>query len=408
MIRTIVILGAGQAGLQTAASLRSGGYDGRLTLVGEEPHAPYQRPPLSKAFLAGKAQADRLALKAPDFYAQAGIDLVTGVAAHAIDPAARRVSLRDGSVLAYDRLVLATGARPRRLPVPGGDAAGVLVLRDLADAAELRERLGMSQRIVVIGGGFIGLECAASLTRLGHAVSVVEAQDRLMARAVSPILSAAFAALHRAEGVDLRLGASVARVTVTDGRATGVDLADGTHLPADLVLVGIGVAPNDTIANSAGLATRDGIVVDASLTTADPAILAIGDAARFPSRLTGGLTRIESVQNAIDHGKAAAETLLGRPAPYDATPWFWSDQYEAKLQIAGLDTGADRFVTRGDPESGRFSVFAYRAGRLVAVDSLNRPADHMIARRLLAAGLSPEPTMAADPDADLKALLPAA
>lgn len=406
MIANIVIIGAGQAGLQTAVSLRAAGYEGHLTLVGDEPHAPYQRPPLSKAYLAGKTDASRLALKGEAFYADARIELVTGIPATRIDRAARRVHLADGRTLAYDRLVLSTGARPRGLSVTGAELDGVIMLRNLADAAALRARLHTPLHAVIVGGGFIGLECAASLVRLGHAVCVLEAQPRLMARAISQPMSDAFAALHRQEGIDLRLGTGIALITGAQGRVSGVEINTGEIVAADVVIVGIGVVANVELAEHAGLAIANGIVVDSHLTTSDPAILAIGDCAAFPSLHAGGMARIESVQNAIDQGKAAAETILGRPLPYKATPWFWSDQYESKLQIAGLGHAADVHVLRGAPASGRFSVFAYRGDRLVAVDSLNRPADHMVARRLLDAALSPDPALMADETQDLKALLP--
>jgi 3-phenylpropionate/trans-cinnamate dioxygenase ferredoxin reductase component len=406
MIKSIVIIGAGQAGLQTAASLRAGGYDGALTLVGDEPHAPYQRPPLSKAFLAGKSNADRLMLKGEAFYADARIELISGVAASRIERDTRHVQLQDGRQLAYDRLVLATGARPFALPVPGADLEGVVMLHGLDDAAKIRARLTKPLRVVIIGGGFIGLECAASLARLGHNVSVIEAQSRLMARAVSKPISDAFSALHRSEGVELKLSSETTRIAGKNGHVTGVETKAGQHLPADLVLVGIGVVPNVELAQQAGLSIANGIVVDAHLATSDSHILAVGDCASFPSLHAGGMARIESVQNAIDHGKAAAQTILGQPSPYRATPWFWSDQYESKLQIAGLGQAADQHVTRGEPASGRFSVFAYARSKLVAAESVNRPADHMIARRLLDSGLSPEPSRVADESQDLKSLLP--
>jgi 3-phenylpropionate/trans-cinnamate dioxygenase ferredoxin reductase component len=405
MIERIVIIGAGQAGVQAAVSLRARGYDGAMTLVGDEQHAPYQRPPLSKAFLTGKTDAGRLMLKGEAFYADAKIELIRGIAATRLDRDTQHVILHDGRRLAYDRVVLAMGARPFALPLPGADLDGVVMLRGLDDATQIRARLTKPLRAVIIGGGFIGLECAASLVRLGHDVSVIEAQSRLMARAVSKPISDAFASLHRAEGVELKLGAEVARIIGKNGNVTGVESKAGETLPADLVIIGVGVVPNCELAEQAGLAVANGIIVDAHLATADPHVLAIGDCAAFPSLHTGTMIRIESVQNAIDQGKAVAATILGQPSPYRSTPWFWSDQYESKLQIAGLGQAADQHVMRGDPASGRFSIFAYAKGHLVAVESVNRPADHMLARRLLDAGLSPEPSQVSDEAQDLKALL---
>lgn len=398
----ILILGAGQAGAQAAASLRAEGFDGPITLIGDEPHAPYQRPPLSKAYLAGKMTADRLALRGEAFWADNRIELITGERAIAIDRTSRTVAFASGRALPYGRLVLATGARPRPLPVPGADLEGVLMLRSIADADALRAHAQPGMRAVVVGGGFIGLECAASLIGFGLSVTVIEALPRLMARAVMPETSEAFAALHRARGVDLHFGTGVMRLLGADGRVTGVERMDGSVLPADLVVAGIGAIPNAELAAAADLAHANGIVVDATLATSDPAILAIGDCAVFPCVQAGGPFRLESVQNAIDQGKAAAATLLGRASAYSAVPWFWSDQFDAKLQMAGLAIGVTQRVTRGDPMGGRFSVFAYADERLVAVDSINRPGEHMLARRLLEAGLSPSPEEAGDENADLK------
>lgn len=402
----VLIVGIGQAGFQLAASLREGGYDGRILLVGEEPELPYQRPPLSKAYLMGKANAAQLHFRAEAFCAENRLELRTGTRAVRIEREARRVLLATGEALPYEHLVLATGARNRALPVPGAALDGVMQLRTLADAEALRRRLEPGRRAVVVGAGFIGLEFAAVAAARGVEVTVVEALDRPMVRAVSPLVAGHFRAVHERAGVRFAFGAAVAGITGENGRATGVETTDGTRFPADLVLVCIGVVPDAELAAEAGLAVADGIVVDALLQTGDPAISAIGDCARFPCRFAdGALLRLESVQNAVDQARCVAARLLGRPAPYGSLPWFWSDQGALKLQIAGLSVPHDRAVVRGDPAAGQgFSVFCFRDGRLVGVESVNRPLDHVLARRILergGAGLTPE--QAADPAFDLKA-----
>ncbi|MCB4802924.1 3-phenylpropionate/trans-cinnamate dioxygenase ferredoxin reductase subunit [Methylobacterium brachiatum] len=403
----IVVAGAGQAGFQLAASLREGGFRDPITLVGDETALPYQRPPLSKAYLAGKTDAEGLFLRQPGFFAEHAIAHRPGIRAVAIDRAGRRLHLSDGQSLAYDHLVLATGARNRPLPVPGADFPNVRQLRGLADADALRTALGEARAIVVIGAGFIGLEFAAVAAARGLSVTVVEAADRPMARAVSPEIAQFFRSAHEAMGVRFAFGAGVTAVTGRDGRATGITLADGRELPADFILIGIGVLPNRELAAEAGLPAEDGVRVDAFLATPDPAISAIGDCVRFPSPFAHGLSpdgtvRIESVQNAIDQGRCLAARLNGKPAAYGALPWFWSDQGPHKLQIAGLSGPGDASVVRGSGPA--FSVFRFRDGALSAVESVDRAADHMIARRLLAAGTRLTPEQAADPGFDLKAL----
>ncbi|MDH2309087.1 NAD(P)/FAD-dependent oxidoreductase [Methylobacterium brachiatum] len=403
----IVVAGAGQAGFQLAASLREGGFRDPITLVGDETALPYQRPPLSKAYLAGKTDAEGLFLRQPGFFAEHAIAHRPGIRAVAIDRAGRSLHLSDGQRLAYDHLVLATGARNRPLPVPGADFPNVRQLRGLADADALRVALGEARAIVVIGAGFIGLEFAAVAAARGLSVTVVEAADRPMARAVSPEIAQFFRSAHEAMGVRFAFGAGVTAVTGRDGRATGITLADGRELPADFILIGIGVLPNRELAAEAGLPAEDGVRVDAFLATPDPAISAIGDCVRFPSPFAHGLSpdgtvRIESVQNAIDQGRCLAARLNGKPAAYGALPWFWSDQGPHKLQIAGLSGPGDASVVRGSGPA--FSVFRFRDGALSAVESVDRAADHMIARRLLAAGTRLTPEQAADPGFDLKAL----
>ena len=402
---TVAIVGTGQGGFQTAASLREGGFDGRVVLVGDEPDLPYQRPPLSKAYLTGKANAELVRLRPERFYVEHRIELRAGERAAAIDRAGRQVLLVSGERLPYDHLVLATGAHNRALPVPGGGLDGAFQLRSVAEAEALRRRLERARQAVVVGAGFIGLEFAAAAAERGLEVTVVEAADRVMARAVSAPVSEFFRASHERRGIRFVLGAAVVEVLGAGGRVSGVATADGRHFPADLVLVGIGVVPNAGLAAEAGLAIANGIVVDEQLLTRDPMISAIGDCAAFPCRHAGdggAVLRLESVQNAVDQARCVAARLVGRPAPYASLPWFWSEQGSLKLQIAGLTTPHDRAVLRGDPAQGGFSVFCFRGAELAGVESVNRPLDHILARKLLASGADLVPEQAADPAFDLK------
>jgi len=406
----IVIVGAGQAGVQAAEALRAGGFDGSVTLIGDEPHGPYHRPPLSKAWLAGEIEAAQLVMRAPELLAKKNIELRTGTRVRSIDRSAKTVTLGDGSVLPYTGLVLATGATPRRLTLPGAEAANVLTLRTRVDAEMIVLQFARcteaSLPLVVIGGGFIGLEVAATARKRGLAVTVLEAMPRLLARVLVPMLSNFYAGLHRARGVDLVLAAQVEAIELdAAGSATAVRTADGTRHPAGLVLVGIGVTPNDTLARDAGLACERGIVVDDCGRTADPAIVAAGDCTA--RRLADGtLLRLESVNNATEQGKSAAAALLGQPRPFTGTPWFWTDQYDRKLQMAGLATGADHHVLRGSTEAPPFSLWHFAGARLVAVDTINTPKEHLLARKLLDAGVSPTAAQAADAGFDLGSLLP--
>jgi len=408
--RHVLIIGAGQAGLQTAEALRVAQFQGSITLLGDEPHAPYHRPPLSKAWLAGDMEEAQLTMRPADLLAKKNILLRTGSAATAVNRAAQTVTLADGQVLPYDGLVLATGATPRALTLPGAEAQGVLPLRSRNDAAAIAARLALCQAqqlpVVVIGGGFIGLEVAATARKKGLPVTVLEAAPRLLGRVLAPVLSAWYAELHQHHGVSLILGAQIAQINEDSAHAvTGVTLADGRVVPAGLVVVGIGVNANDQLARDAGLACDRGIVVDACGRTQDPAIVAAGDctARRQPD---GTLLRLESVQNATEQGKSAAAALLGQDRPFTATPWFWSDQYDKKLQMAGLSLGADEWAVRGDMASGSFSVLHYRAGQLIAMDSVNAMKDHLMARKLLDAGVSPTPAQAQDTAFDMASLLP--
>lgn len=407
----IVIIGAGQAGVQTAESLRAGGFTGPITMLGDEPYGPYHRPPLSKAWLAGEMDAVQLVMRAPEMLARKNITLRTDTTVVAIDRAAKHVQLADGSTLPYAGLVLATGSTPRALPLPGAQAQGVLALRSRDDASAIAERLALCQErqlpVVVIGGGFIGLEVAATARKKGLAVTVLEAAPRLLGRVLAPVLSDWYAELHRSHGVQLQLGAQITALEAdAQGQVSGVRMADGSLVPAGLVVVGIGVVANEQLAVAAGLECERGIVVDACSRTSDPAIVAAGDCAvrRLPN---GNLLRLESVQNATEQAKSAAAALLGQERPFTATPWFWSDQYDKKLQMAGLSTGADQWAVRGDLGSGSFSVYHFQGERLLAVDSVNASKDHLQARKLLDAGISPTPEQAADATFDLVSLLPA-
>jgi 3-phenylpropionate/trans-cinnamate dioxygenase ferredoxin reductase subunit len=399
----VAIIGAGQGGFQTAASLREAGFDGAVVLIGEEAGLPYERPPLSKSYLAGTLPPERLWLRPQAFYDKERIAYLAGETVAAIDRPGRRLRLASGREIACDHIVLATGARCRPLPVPGAELDGVLMLRTLADADRLRARFAAARELVIIGAGFIGLEVAAVAGALGLGVHIVELTQAPMGRLVSSAISRFYAQMHRRWGAELLLGTGVARILGARGRAVAVETDDGRRLPADLVLVCIGVVPNSELAAAAGLPVDNGVCVDAALQTADPAIYAIGDCANFPTRFAAGRVRLESVQNCVDQARAAAAAVAGRPAPYDKVPWFWSDQRDLRLQIAGLTQGHDRAVVRGDPDGGAFSVFCFRDGRLIGVESVNRPLDHTIARRLLAGGPPLTPEQAADPEYDLRA-----
>lgn len=404
----IVIVGAGLAGATAAEALRSGGFNGAITLLGDEPHGPYHRPPLSKAWLAGEVDAAQLVMRAPAMLARKQIELRTGVQVSAIDRAAQQVRLADGCTLPYTGLVLATGSTPRRLALPGGDAPNVLPLRSRDDASRVTAQLARCAAeqlpVVVIGGGFIGLEVAATARKKGLAVTVLEAAPRLLGRVLVPVLSDWFAALHRSHGARLVLDARIAAIeTGADGLASAVTLADGSRLPCGLVVLGVGVSANDALAAAAGLACERGIIVDACGRTTDPRIVAAGDCTA--RQHDGQLLRLESVQNATEQGKSAAAALLGHERPFTAAPWFWSDQYDCKLQMAGLSASADQHVVRGDLAALPASVWHFRAGWLVAVDTLNSAREHLLARKLLDASVSPTPQQVSDVAFDLASLL---
>ena len=404
----MVVIGAGQAGVQVAESLRAGGYAGDITLLGDEPHPPYHRPPLSKAWLAGEIDAAQLTMRAPEALAKKNITLRTGVKVSAIDAVAHTVTLSDGSMLDYDGLALATGSTPRKLTVPGSDAEGLLALRTRDDASAIVRHLQSCAEkdlpVIVIGGGFIGLEAAATARKLGLAVTVLEAAPRLLGRVLAPLLSDWYAQLHIDHGVDIIFNAQVSAIDSKNGHVAAVTTADGRRFPAGLVIVGIGVSANDSLAKAAGIACERGIVVDACARTSVSGVVAAGDctARRLPD---GHLLRLESVQNATEQGRSAAAALLGQERPFVAIPWFWSDQYDKKLQMAGLSAGAEQWVVRGALASGTFSVCHFRGDQLIAVDSVNASKDHLLARKLLDAGVSPTLAQAADTAFDLAGLL---
>jgi 3-phenylpropionate/trans-cinnamate dioxygenase ferredoxin reductase subunit len=401
MSEKIVIIGAGQAGAQAVQTLRAEGFSGSLTMVGDEAYPPYQRPPLSKAYLLGQLERPRLFLKSDAFYAETGCELLLNTSAAAIDRAARTVELGDGRRLAYDKLLLTTGGRVRKLRCPGAELPGIFYLKTIADVDALQVAFLPGARIAIVGAGYIGLEVAAVGAKRGLQVTVFEAMDRVMARAVSPALSEFFAAEHTHAGVTLKLNTGVEGFE-GDGRVQRI-VAGGKKYDVDLVLVGIGVMGNDDLARAAGLAVSDGIVVDRNAMTSDPAIFAAGDCTRHYGR-EGVELRLECVQNAIDQAKHAALAMAGRPKDYSEVPWFWSDQYDLKLQIAGLARPTDTLVLRGDPASRKFSVFHLRDGRIAAVEAVNAGQDYMIGRRLIAEGRAVEAARLADLSIPVKQL----
>jgi 3-phenylpropionate/trans-cinnamate dioxygenase ferredoxin reductase subunit len=409
-----LIVGASQAGLQLAVSLRDLGYADPIALIGEEPHAPYQRPPLSKEFLSGSAEPGTLAFRTDAFFRDSGIELIPGeqvtdLAVPAGSSAPGIAGTSSGRELPFDRLALTVGASPRRLGVPGSTLPGICYLRSLDDATLLRSQLTGASRVVVVGGGFIGLEAAAVARALGASVTVVEAADRLIARAVAPVVSEFYRRAHERRGTTVLTSASVTAFRAEGGRVGGVLLADGTDLPADLVVVGVGVVPRTELAEKLGLACDGGIVVDASARTSEPSVVAAGDCTVQPHPLTGvGLVRLESVNNAVSQATMAAATLVGAPSVPANVPWFWSNQGDLRLQIAGLSTGFDQHVVRGEPDSEKFAVLYYREGRLLAVDAVNSPPDYMVVRKALGLGATIPAHLAADAGTPLKELLAAA
>jgi 3-phenylpropionate/trans-cinnamate dioxygenase ferredoxin reductase component len=399
----VVIVGAGQSGAAMAAKLRALGHDGGITVIGDEPAPPYQRPPLSKAYLLGDIGTERLWLRSAEFWLDNRIDLRLGQPVTAIDPAGRTVALGE-TVIAYDHLALTTGSLPRRLPAMiGGDLAGVYTVRTIADVDAMREEFQPGRRVLVVGGGYIGLEAAAVAAKLGLQVTVLEMAPRILQRVAAPETSAFVGALHRDHGVDVREASGLDRL-LGETRVTGARLSDGSEIAVDFAIVGVGIQPDTRLAEAAGLALDNGIRTDGLGRTSDPRIWAAGDCASFPQG--AGRLRLESVGNAIDMAEAVAANILGAATPYVAKPWFWSDQFDLKLQIAGLNSGYDRVVTR--PGEGGATSFWYFAGdRLLAVDAMNDPRAYMVGKRLIEMGKSPAAAVVADPATDLKSLLKA-
>jgi 3-phenylpropionate/trans-cinnamate dioxygenase ferredoxin reductase subunit len=401
----VVIVGGGHAGGTVAGLLRLYGFEGDVTVVGEEPAPPYQRPPLSKAYLKGEADLSSLELKGPDFYSEHAVALRVGVRASAINRAARLVTLETGEVLPYDICILATGARPRRLEIPGADLPGVLALRTVADADALKSALVPGARLAVVGGGYVGLEAAAGARSLGAEAVVIEREARVLARVACAALSEFYEDRHAAEGVEFRLNAQVSAFEGgSDGRVAGVRLADGEVVPCTAVLVGVGAVPNDELARSAGLSCPNGVAVDEDARTEDPAIFAIGDVSWRPLPVYDRRFRLESVPNALEQAKQAAAAIVGKPRPPDETPWFWSDQYDVKLQIAGVPFDADSIVLRGEPESGRFAVFHLAGNVIRAVEAVNAPAEFLAGRQLITRGTPVSSDALKDPGVSMKAV----
>lgn len=372
-----VIVGAGQAACQAAVSLRSDGFSGRITLIGDEIEPPYQRPPLSKKYLSREISEERLYLRPPTFFAQNKIELMLGIRATMIDRAKKTVSLSSGEKLSYQKLLLATGSAPRRLGVRGATLGGVYYMRSMSDVKAFREELRPGTRLVVIGGGYVGLEAAAACVKLGLRVQIVEAASRLLARVAGPEVSGFLLDAHRGRGIDVKLGETVSELIGKQGKVTAVGLAGGRELAADAVLIGVGAVPNTELAALAGLTVSDGIVVDECAQTADNAVFAAGDCTVHPNRIYGRVLRLESVHNAIEQAKTAASTMIGKARPYIQVPWFWSDQYQFKLQMSGLVRGADTRRISGEPGKSPFAVHHYRGDCLVAVEAIDAPAKFM-------------------------------
>jgi 3-phenylpropionate/trans-cinnamate dioxygenase ferredoxin reductase subunit len=402
MTDTIVVVGASHAAVQAIDTLHREGHQGPIVLIGEEPEPPYNRPPLSKKYFTGELARDRLQLRSAQFYQQAGLAVRLGVRATAIDRTARRVRLSDGSEVAWDKLLLCVGSRARRLDVPGAELPGIYYLRTMADVDAIRTSLAGARRLVVVGAGYIGLEAAASARHLGLEVDVLEAADRPMQRVVCPPLSEFYRSRHEREGVQIHCNVAVSSFA-GDDRVRGVVCGE-REFPADVVIVGVGIAPEMTLAAAAGLKCENGIWVDESCRTSDPHVYAAGDCTNHPSIHYGRRVRLESVDNAVEQGRVAAASLCGKDARHDHVPWFWSDQYDVKLQIAGLSQGHDRIVVRGEPASGHFAIYYLLQGELIAVDAVNSPKDFMSGRRWIAERRHPDVTKLADMSVELKTM----
>lgn len=404
---SFVIVGGGQAGGRAAEAMRGAGFDGRIVIVGQERVRPYERPPLSKQVLTGAAEAETVFLRAPDYYAENAVDLRLETRVEAIDRGNARLALAGGEHLDYDALLLATGGRPRRLNLPGADLDGIHYLRDLDDSLALGGTLRAGTRVAIVGGGYIGLEVAASARKCGCDVVVLEGTDGVMRRQVAKEIGDWFADLHRHHGVEIATSVKVAGFE-GDGRVEAVRLEDGSRYPADVVVVGVGIVPNVELAADAGLEVENGIVVDAYTRTTDPAIFAAGDVTNHPNPVLGRRVRLESWQNAQNQARAAGSTMAGEATAYGQVPWFWSDQYDVNLQMIGLPENWDQTIWRGDPATGSFSVFYMQDGRVVGANAVNNARDIAPARKLLETGARADPAALADPATSLKKVLKAA
>lgn len=409
MANKVLIVGAGQAGMQVAVSLRELEFDGQITVVGDESYEPYQRPPLSKAYLAGESDFESLSFRSPEFYENNKIEIVTdqSITQVSLTESSGQATSHTGKVFDFDRLVLAPGSTPRKLNLPGHELSGVLYLRSLEDADELKKHWSSAQSVVVIGGGFIGLEVAAQATKNGKQATVLEAGERLIARAVSPFTSESLKNSHERRGTNIRLSVGIDSFVGTDGKVTGVKLATGEIIAADIVMIGIGVVARAEIAQQLGLEISNGaILVNEFAETSNALVLAAGDAVMLPSPMgDASLVRLESVQNAVDQAKVVASTIVGERLAYKAVPWFWSDQADLKLQIAGLSAGYDHTVVRGNPTEDKFSVLYYRSGKILAIDAVNDAPDYMAVRRALTSGANISASAAADSTTPLKSLI---
>lgn len=406
-VKTCVIVGAGQAGGETAVELRKRGFTGRVLVIGDEPYVPYRRPPLSKAYLSGAIGDEGLYLMQPAALQKADIEFIGDAAVERIDRVTRQVLLADGRAIGYDRLALTTGGRARSLSLPGADRPNVHTLRGIADVQAIKAHCVAGARAVIVGGGFIGLEAAAVLVKLGLRVTVLEGLPRVLARVTAPEVSAFFERVHREAGVDLRTGIAIERFE-GEPLADSVLLGDGCRIACDFVIAGIGLIPSTGLAEGAGLVVDNGIVVDEFCRTSDPHIVAAGDCANHPNAHFGRRLRLESVQNAMEQGRAAAAAMLDQPLPYAPVPWFWSDQYDLKLQMVGLSAGFDRLIVRGDLSGRAFAAFYLQDGHLIAADTVNRPQDFMFAKKLVASRARADAAALADESVPLKTLLPLA
>ena len=406
--KNIVVIGAGQAGAQAVMSLRLFGYEGAITLVGDETALPYQRPPLSKAYMKGELGEDRLYFKPAAWYEDNKVETLLSQHVDKIDRDAQEVLLRHGGTLPYDALIIATGSRPRALPVEGAGLENVFDLRGLSDVEHIKPKMIAGKKLVIVGAGYIGLEAAAVARQLGLEVTVLEMADRVLARVTSPVISEFYQDLHREHGVDIRLGARLQKLAGEGGKVTHAVLANGDEIEADIVLAGIGIVPNMELAQEAGIACGNGIIVDEDARTSDPRVFAAGDCTVRPLAHYARTGRLESVHNAIEQGKLAAAAIMGKPRPNIDCPWFWSDQYDVKLQIAGLSEGHDQVVLRGDKSEKKFAAFYLKDGRLIAVDAVNSPPEFIASKKLIMTGATVAPEKLSDTTITMKEIAAAA